>query len=89
MPYYITKHALTKGIFEIEGRINDHDKRILMRTVNGKGINDYYTGRQWHKTKEGAVKEAERVRDEKVKSLKGRMERLGKEIEELNKMTFA
>lgn len=76
MTAFITKHALTRGIFEIEADIVDHAKRTIRQTVGGKGINCYYTGREWWKTKDEAVTQARRMRDEKIKSLKNQIEKL-------------
>lgn len=80
MPYFITKYCLTRGIFEIEGNIVDHHKRILNQTVDGKGINSYYHARDWWNSKEEAVMQARRMRDKKVESLERQIEKL-KEIE--------
>jgi hypothetical protein len=81
MPYFITRYALTKGIFEIEAKIADHHKRIIMQTVDAKGINCYYHAREWWESREEAVKQARKMRDRKVESLR-------KQIEKLKEMEF-
>lgn len=59
--YHITKYALTNGITQIEGTITYRDKRILMQTVDGKGINSYYYPGEWWEDKEQAIKAAEKM----------------------------
>jgi hypothetical protein len=81
MPYFITRYALSRGIFEIEANIIDHHKRIINQTVDGKGINCYYHAREWWTSKDEAVKQARKMRDRKVKSLE-------KQIEKLKEMEF-
>jgi hypothetical protein len=79
--FFITKYCLSRGIFEIEAVVTSHDKRIIMQTVDGKGINCYYHAREWWEDKDQALKQARKMRNRKV-------ERLRKQIEELNKMRF-
>jgi hypothetical protein len=81
MTAFITRYALSRGIFEIEAKITDHDRRIINQTVDGKGINSYYHAREWWTTKGEAIKQAQRMRDKKVKSL-------SKQIEKLKEMEF-
>lgn len=83
MKVWITKYALTKGIFEIEAeRCITIDNDMISEA--GVNYNTCYhgEGRQWHLTKESAHKQALKMRDAKIKSLQ-------KQIEKLNKLTFS
>ena len=75
MKVWITKYALTRGIFELEVDSCGID------VVNGKeSLYPYFEG-DWRKTKEEAVLRANCMREQKIKSLK-------KQIEKLEKMKF-
>ena len=71
---YITKYALTQGIYEmnVDHMSDDGD------TVYGKAWNEFYhgNGKEWHYTKEGAIKRAEELRIKKIQSLKKQIEKL-------------
>lgn len=79
MKVWITKHALTRGIFEMEVESQSEDGTV----VYGKSWNDCYyrEGREWHKIKESAIQKAEEMRQKKIASLK-------KQIEKLEEMRF-
>ena len=74
---WVTKYALSKGIFETEGE------------AVGEGLfkahkqYDYFhgEGRDWHRTKESAIVRAENMRIAKIASLK-------KQIAKLEKLSF-
>lgn len=79
MEVYITKYALTQGIKKME--VEDvGDGMVAVKTGIFYG---YYhgEGREWHKTKEGAIKKAEEMRDKKIENLK-------KQIKKLENMKF-
>lgn len=64
MKVWITTEALTKGIIEVEAKTTDKfgPDTILSTTCNFyHGEND-----QWHRTKEGAIKKAEKMRKEEI-----------------------
>ena len=66
---YITKYALTKGIFEVEveGRFDISTSMVKER---GKGFSPIYHNTDWHRTKESAVEKAASMKEAKIKSLK-------------------
>lgn len=71
---YITKHALTKGICEMEVCDMSEDGA----SVFGKAWDEAYhgEGKEWHRTKEGAIKRAEEMRIKKIKLLEKQIEKL-------------
>lgn len=86
MKVWITKYALTQGIYEAEVINNclTTDPSGNMIEVKEKNkINSYYheKGKEWHETKESAIKRAEEMRRKKIASLR-------KQIERLDKMKF-
>lgn len=81
MKVYISKYALTTGIIEIEAEICENVSTDMIKDINRKS--DYYhgEGKQWHKSKEAAIKKAELMKDKKIAALR-------KQLESLTKMTF-
>ena len=82
---WISKYALERGIFEIEGLElgEEYNNSFAVKIPNRSLPKEEYfiQNGDWHKTKESAVKKAEEMRNEKIKSLKS-------EIESLEKMNF-
>lgn len=79
MSYFITKYALTEGIRIIDNDSYGVDGGMLWNNRDG-----YYfhgEGKEWHRTKESAVKRAEEMRLAKIASLK-------KSIAKLEKLKF-
>lgn len=83
MKVWITKYALTQGIIEAEcydifTAEDPADNMICIRD-EGHGIfNKYYRGegREWHRTKESAVKKANEMRLMEIVRLKMKAEQL-------------
>lgn len=73
MQVYISKYALTQGIIETEAEVGS----LMIKTKTHGYLHD----REWHKTREEAVKRAEEMRVKKITSLK-------KKITQLEKMRF-
>ena len=76
---WISKYALSEGVFElcaettsVEGMISDPINRCRMFHDEGK---------DWHRTREGAIAKAEQMRLAKIASLK-------KQIAKLEKLKF-
>jgi hypothetical protein len=82
MKAYITKYALTKGIQEVD------DALAAWRTdmIHVKSLGEFAVfhgeGREWHRTRESAVKRALVMRDKKIASLR-------KAIGKLADLTFS
>ena len=70
MKVYISKYALTKGI--LEGTVtawSDDKKRADVRDcTNNKEC--YYSGSEFHKTKEAAIAKAEQKKEARIASLR-------------------
>ena len=79
MKVYITKYALTLGIQAREVEFCSHGMVIDKSTEMTQYFHD--EGKGWHKTIESAIKEANRMRDSRIKALE-------KQIEKLKKLTF-
>lgn len=78
MKVYITKYALTSGVFSGEAEICK-DTSTDMAIVRGKDFNQfdqYYHGKNWHKTKEEAIARAETMRENKLVSLKKQIQKI-------------
>lgn len=77
---WVTKYALTRGVFEIAAELCDAD--IEMISDNSRRCR-YYHGedRDWHRTLEGAQAKAHAMRNAKIASLK-------KQLKKLESMTF-
>lgn len=76
MKVWITKYALTNGVIENDAEICiDADETGNMISC---GIGNYYhgEGKEWHKTKESAIKKADEMRQKKIESLKEQIEKL-------------
>jgi hypothetical protein len=69
---WISKYALTTGIIEKEVRINDE----LAVSVESQLDSYYGEGKQWHKTKEDAIKRAEEMRKRKIISVEKQLKKL-------------
>jgi len=79
MKVWITKYALSRGIFEMDVRSQSEDGKA----VYGKAWDQCFHGQgiEWCKTKTEAIAIAEGMRQKKIDSMK-------KQIEKLEKMKF-
>ena len=79
MKVWITKYALSRGIFEMDAERQSEDGK----SVYGKAWEQCYHGQgvEWHKTKAAAIARAKEMRKKKIASLK-------KQIEKLENMKF-
>ena len=73
---YITKYALTEGILEKEAKPCGNASMVQVGPSYFHG-----EGKDWHRTRESAVKKAEAMRLKKIESLK-------RSIAKLEKMTW-
>jgi len=81
MKFWISKYALTQGVFEVEGEISSRNPDLLR--VRTKVYDDYYQGdgKEWHRTKESALSKADTMLNAKIKSVE-------KQLLKLKQMTF-
>jgi hypothetical protein len=73
MKVWITKYALTKGIFSIDAEVGDGMAR---NTANSYWEIYHGLGRDWHHEFPDAVQRARKMRDEKIISLNKQIARL-------------
>lgn len=72
---WITKYALTTGIEKM--RV-EHCIAISASMVSAKGQCFHGEGEDWHRTEEGAIKRAEKMRVDKIASLRKQIAKLEK-----------
>ena len=77
---WVTKYALTTGIFSEMAELDDEMASTPHNYETGEYANSFF-GNDWHKTEEAAKARAEEMRLKKIASLK-------KQIQKLEKMTF-
>jgi hypothetical protein len=76
MKIYVTKYALTSGIQIYDANLIQ-DTKICVVEVNSSS-SMYFHDNEWHEDKESAVKQAEIMKDKKIKSLKKSLEKIEK-----------
>jgi len=85
MKVWISKYALTQGIFEKDAEDCENSRGELKGMIkyheNGFTVHFHGEGNEWHRTKEEAIKKAEEMRLKKIESHK-------KAIIKLEKMKF-
>lgn len=77
---YITKYALTKGIYKDkvvipEDRSSSHHLLLFPKMAVGSCYN-YFYGNDWHHAQHAAVARAKEMRTNKIKSLKRQLKRI-------------
>jgi hypothetical protein len=75
MKVWITKYALTQGIYEIEARTCYVGGGEMIEQI-GCERSTYYHGKEWQETKELAIEQAEFMRQKKIESLKKQVKKL-------------
>ena len=72
---YITKYALTDGIIEVQDAVHRGADMIAVKSI---GSHAYFhkEGRDWHYTKDSAIKQAEKMREAKIKSIEKQKQRI-------------
>jgi len=65
---YVTKYALTSGIFSAEAKISD-DRKMASYKQPGAYFTETAHGNDFHLTKEDALSRAEEMRIKKLQSL--------------------
>jgi hypothetical protein len=69
MKVWVTKYALTTGLFEMTAEIIDRGPRHIYAKGKGPAGGSIFT-REWVKTREEAVTKAETMKEARIKSLK-------------------
>jgi len=77
MKVWITKYALTQGIIEKDANICDTVSEDMIE-IQGTRFPTYYhgKGKDWHLTRENAIKKAEKIKQNKIKSIEKQLDNL-------------
>ena len=78
MKVWITKYALTQGIFEIEAEECGMGFPGMIQPKEEHPSHCHEEGKDWHRSKDSAVKRAEEMRQKKISSLRKKLEKLEK-----------
>jgi len=62
---YVTRYALTRGIFQVNGYVNHGISAHMFCYEGGETAH----GKDWHRTLDAAIKRANEMRDAKLKSM--------------------
>jgi len=76
MKVWISKYALTQGIFEFEGETGKEDRDFINHRDKHLTSSYYGENKEWHFKKEDAIKKAEVMRLKKIDSLKKQLFKL-------------
>jgi hypothetical protein len=80
MRVWITKYALTTGVFEVaDAELFANNSAVTWKSK--EGYSQYAHGKDWHRTREDAFARAEEMRVQKLASLE-------KQINRLRELTF-
>jgi hypothetical protein len=71
---WITKYALTIGIYEIEAR--ETSSPGMVGDANDPLSMFHGEGKEWHKSKEDAIQRAEIMKNKKIESLEKQLEKI-------------
>ena len=69
MKAWITKYALTSGIWMVDGKVC-HDISDTMLEYRKSECTQYAHGKDWHRTPAAAIARAEEMRKKKISSLR-------------------
>lgn len=72
---WVTKYALTSGIYKIRGRICNDVSEDMIKQLEPVSVSTYFHGKDWHRSKEEAVKHANEMVKKKVDSLKKQLKK--------------
>lgn len=85
MKVWITKHALTQGIWEVDAALSGTSKNMIQvrrdKNDNHPWSAMYYHKGEWHEKKEHALAHAEDMKERKLASLR-------KQIAKISKLSF-
>lgn len=78
MKVYVTKYALTQGIFTLEGMVNTEVRPdgTMFCPDKSEGYQMSMFKPDWHETWEEALAHAEKMREKKIASLRKQMAKL-------------
>lgn len=71
---YITKYALTEGILVVE--VQESVRAAPGTVLDTRPYRDAYSGDEWHRTREAAIAQAEKMRAKRLASLEKQIAKL-------------
>lgn len=74
MKVWISKYALTIGLYEVEVELSNTSPGMVCEKNNM--VFYHGEGKEWHRTKEDAVKRAEEMKIRKIDSLKRQIKKI-------------
>lgn len=81
---YVTKDALTQGIYEVKAKFDSDNPEWISYRSSESNFDEYAHGKDWHRTSEAAIDRAERMRSLQIGFLqKGLEELISRKIEVL------
>lgn len=69
MKVWISKYALTLGIYEVDGETSTQAPSVFVVRTGELGHKEYFHGKDWHTSHAAAVVQAEKMRQRRIKSL--------------------
>lgn len=78
MKAYVTKHALTEGIREVDNAETFASGTAIQYTYGKGSFPCFAHGKDWHKTREEAVAQARVMQERKLASLRKQISRIEK-----------
>ncbi len=76
MKFFVTKYALSAGILEVDGEINEHCATMMTYKSDVQGWNNHAHRQEWHVTKEAANHQANKMVKNKIASLERQIKKL-------------
>lgn len=73
---WITKHALTSGIYKARAELCRADGMIMVKSSDPSHFDSYFHGKDWCRTEEEAIARAEQMRLKKISSLRASIAKL-------------
>ncbi len=70
MKVWITKYALTQGVYTIEGQIDDQDLTVFCQDIEPDRYFTFYHKPFWHESEEAARAHFDKLKAARIASLK-------------------
>jgi hypothetical protein len=82
MKFWVTKYALTQGIFEVEAEEPNaaYSGLISVKQANTYPLTFHGEGQDWHRTEAEAKTKANKMVTDKISSLKKQLKKLEKTV---------
>ncbi|MCD8491128.1 MAG: hypothetical protein LRY51_04085 [Geovibrio sp.] len=78
MKVWITKYALSEGIFVIDGEVQEDFVSYRRPKHDRLGMQSFAHGKEWHKNEADALAHVEEMKKKKIQSLQKQIDKLEK-----------